>query len=108
MFNFAKNQTDLFSKLTIENVYRGMDSSNACPFAASSISLTKLIINALHIGQDVPSKEIDLQPMIFSQESPLDAIFAIMIQHLFKTWREMRATAEDFDKVDNNEINLYP
>jgi hypothetical protein len=58
-----------------------------------------LIIDALHVGQDVSTLEVDLQPMVFSQESPLDVIFTIMIQHLFKTWQEMRATAEDFDKV---------
>jgi hypothetical protein len=54
----------------------------------------------LHIGQDdLQTIDIDLQQMLFSQESPLDVLFSITIQHLFKTWREMRATAEDFDKV---------
>lgn len=101
MFNFAQNQTDLFSKMTIENSYRIGDNNHACPFAASSIALSKLICESLHVGglDDVQTIEIDLQPMIFSQESPLDTIFWISIQHLFKTWREMRATAEDFDKV---------
>ena len=55
---------------------------------------------SLHIGEeDLQDIEVDLQPMLFSQESPLDTMFSITIQHLFKTWREMRATSEDFDKV---------
>ena len=29
------------------------------------------------------------------------ALFDICIQHLFKTWRDMRASKRDFDKVIN-------
>lgn len=42
MFSFAQNQTDCFSKMTIENSYRIGDNNHACPFAASSIALTKV------------------------------------------------------------------
>ena len=67
MYAFAQNQTDLFSKLTVENVYKvGGDANHACPFAQSAIGLTKLIIEALHIGQDPSAVEVDLQPMVGS------------------------------------------
>jgi hypothetical protein len=44
MYSFAQNHTDLFSKMTIENSYRIGDINHACPFAASSIALTKVDI----------------------------------------------------------------
>lgn len=100
MVSFAQNQTDLYSKMTIENSYRMGDNNHSCPFVASSISLTKLICAAIHIGEPNMDKiETDVQPMLFSNANGLETLFSITIQHLFKTWREMRATSEDFDKV---------
>ena len=37
--------------------------------------------------------------MFFAHENPLDEMFAVVIKHVNKTWREMRATTADFDKV---------
>lgn len=37
--------------------------------------------------------------MFFTHDQALEELFAIGIQLLNKTWKEMRATAEDFHKV---------
>lgn len=37
--------------------------------------------------------------MFFSQDHSFHELFCVAIQLLNKTWKEMRATQEDFDKV---------
>jgi engulfment and cell motility protein 3 len=39
--------------------------------------------------------------MFFSQDQSFHELFCVAIQLLNKTWKEMRATQEDFDKVGN-------
>lgn len=41
----------------------------------------------------------DYHPIFFSQDRLLEELFCVCIQLLNKTWKEMRATQEDFDKV---------
>uniref|UniRef100_A0A8C6Y1W1 Engulfment and cell motility 2 n=1 Tax=Naja naja TaxID=35670 RepID=A0A8C6Y1W1_NAJNA len=41
----------------------------------------------------------DYHPMFFTHDQALEELFAICIQLLNRTWKEMRATAEDFHKV---------
>lgn len=41
----------------------------------------------------------DYHPIFFSQDRLMDELFCVCIQLLNKTWKEMRATQEDFDKV---------
>ncbi|MEE6528729.1 hypothetical protein FKM82_017233, partial [Ascaphus truei] len=41
----------------------------------------------------------DYHPMFFTHERSFEEFFCICIQLLNKTWKEMRATAEDFNKV---------
>ncbi|ROL51641.1 Engulfment and cell motility protein 3 [Anabarilius grahami] len=41
----------------------------------------------------------DYHPIFFAQDRLLEELFCICIQLLNKTWKEMRATQEDFDKV---------
>lgn len=41
----------------------------------------------------------DYHPMFFTHDRAFEELFAICIQLLNKTWKEMRATAEDFNKV---------
>lgn len=43
----------------------------------------------------------DYHPIFFNQDRLLEELFCICIQLLNKTWKEMRATQEDFDKVRN-------
>lgn len=41
----------------------------------------------------------DYHPMFFTHDRAFEELFGICIQLLNKTWKEMRATAEDFNKV---------
>lgn len=41
--------------------------------------------------------------MFFSQDHSFHELFCVAIQLLNKTWKEMRATQEDFDKVGGEE-----
>lgn len=41
----------------------------------------------------------DFSPMFFGQDHSFHELFCVSIQLLNKTWKEMRATQEDFSKV---------
>lgn len=41
----------------------------------------------------------DFHPMFFTHDRAFEEFFCICIQLLNKTWKEMRATSEDFNKV---------
>lgn len=46
----------------------------------------------------------DYHPMFFTHDRAFEELFGICIQLLNKTWKEMRATAEDFNKVRATEL----
>lgn len=41
----------------------------------------------------------DFHPMFFTHDRSFEEFFCICVQLLNKTWKEMRATSEDFNKV---------
>ena len=43
-------------------------------------------------------------PMFFCVDKPMEEFFSECIQLLNKTWKDMRATKEDFSKVRVDEI----
>lgn len=45
-------------------------------------------------------------PMFFGQDHFFQELFCICIQLVNKTWKEMRATQEDFDKVRGDAFSL--
>ncbi|CAB1313556.1 unnamed protein product, partial [Coregonus sp. 'balchen'] len=88
MAHFASRYPDAYSRFVLENSSR--EDKHECPFARSSIQLT--LILSSETGSDY-------HPIFFSQDQLLDELFCICIQLLNKTWKEMRATQEDFHKV---------
>ena len=58
-----------------------------------------LFINPEPVDPASSSSSAQFHPMFFAHENPLDEMFAVVIKHVNKTWREMRATTADFDKV---------
>lgn len=60
----------------------------ACPPSFPSLPL----LTASETGSDY-------HPIFFSQDRLMEEVFCVCIQLLNKTWKEMRATQEDFDKV---------
>ncbi|XP_043540992.1 engulfment and cell motility protein 3-like [Chiloscyllium plagiosum] len=70
-----------------------------CPFGRGSIQLTVILCEILKIGDPPSETGQDFYPMFFAQDKVFEEVFCICIQLLNKTWKEMRATQEDFDKV---------
>lgn len=81
----------------LENSSR--EDRHECPFARSSIQLTVLLCELLRVGEPCSETAQDFSPMFFGQDQSFHELFCVAIQLLNKTWKEMRATQEDFDKV---------
>uniref|UniRef100_A0A673Y6P9 Engulfment and cell motility 3 n=1 Tax=Salmo trutta TaxID=8032 RepID=A0A673Y6P9_SALTR len=92
MAHFASCYPDAYSRFVLENSSR--EDKHECPFARSSIQLTLILCEIL-----TSTCGSDYHPIFFAQDQLLDELFCICIQLLNKTWKEMRATQEDFDKV---------
>jgi len=96
---FAKHHPDQFTRLVLENSCRS--DGHACPFAAASVELVKLLGQILGVGRPplTPSQGSRFYEMFFKCEYPFEEFYTHCIVILNKTWREMRATREDFRKV---------
>uniref|UniRef100_H3CTT1 Engulfment and cell motility 3 n=1 Tax=Tetraodon nigroviridis TaxID=99883 RepID=H3CTT1_TETNG len=97
MYYFAKRYPDAYSRFVLENSSR--EDKHECPFARSSIQLTLILCEILRIGEAPSETGSDYHPIFFNQDRLLEELFCVCIQLLNKTWKEMRATQEDFDKV---------
>uniref|UniRef100_A0A8C3AV83 Engulfment and cell motility 3 n=1 Tax=Cyclopterus lumpus TaxID=8103 RepID=A0A8C3AV83_CYCLU len=97
MFYFAARYPDAYSRFVLENSSR--EDKHECPFARSSIQLTLILCEILRIGEPPSETGSDYHPVFFSQDRLMEELFCVCIQLLNKTWKEMRATQEDFDKV---------
>merc|ERR1719334_898872 len=75
--------------------------NHECPFAASSCELVKMLANILGVGQSpLPVGSTSrYHEMFFKVEHPFEEFYSVCVVLLNKTWREMRATREDFTKV---------
>ncbi|XP_058032917.1 engulfment and cell motility protein 2 isoform X2 [Ahaetulla prasina] len=97
MLYLAKHHQDAYIRIVLEN--SSSEDKHACPFGRSAIELTKMLCEILRIGELPNEGQNDYHPMFFTHDQALEELFAISIQLLNKTWKEMRATAEDFHKV---------
>lgn len=122
MYYFAARYPDAYSRFVLENSSR--EDKHECPFARSSIQLTLILCEILRIGEPRQSDLLraaisalscsssnlfclftasetgsGYHPIFFSQDRLMEELFCVCIQLLNKTWKEMRATQEDFDKV---------
>uniref|UniRef100_A0A3B4C758 ELMO domain-containing protein n=1 Tax=Pygocentrus nattereri TaxID=42514 RepID=A0A3B4C758_PYGNA len=97
MTYFASRYPDAYSRFVLENSSR--EDKHECPFARSSIQLTLTLCEILRIGEPPSETGSNYHPIFFAQDRLLEELFCICIQLLNKTWKEMRATQEDFDKV---------
>ena len=86
MVYLSKHKHDIFVQLVFAH------SDNQCPFADASIALTKILTQILDRAQEFIQ-------LIVIHDEPFKEIFCIAIQLLFKTWREMRASVHDLEKV---------
>uniref|UniRef100_A0A8C1W6U9 Engulfment and cell motility 3 n=1 Tax=Cyprinus carpio TaxID=7962 RepID=A0A8C1W6U9_CYPCA len=106
MAYFASRYPDAYSRFVLENSSR--EDKHECPFARSSIQLTLILCEILRIGEPPSETGSDYHPIFFAQDRLLEELFCICIQLLNKTWKEMRATQEDFDKVAHRSVSKAP
>lgn len=96
MIYFARNYTQLYTKVVHENSCRADEYE--CPFGRTSIELVRVLCEILKIGESYDQAK-DFHPMIFTHDHPFEEFFCVCIVALNKTWKDMRATSEDFSKV---------
>ncbi|PNF37142.1 Engulfment and cell motility protein 1 [Cryptotermes secundus] len=97
MVYFARNHTENYTKVVLENSCRADE--HECPFGRTSVELVKLLCEVLRIGEAPSEQGQNYHPMFFTHDHPFEEFFCICIILLNKTWKEMRATTEDFVKV---------
>jgi len=95
---FARNHTDDYRRLVLEN---SRFDDHDCPVIRGCIALTKNICEVLKVGH--PPNEADepqlFHPFFFSHEHAFQELFCLATRRLNKTWKEMRASVNDFSKV---------
>lgn len=97
MVYFARNYSQQYTKIIHENSCRGDE--HECPFGRASIELVKALCDILRIGEPPSDQSVDFQPMFFTHDYPFEEFFCICTLTLNRTWKDMRATGEDFQKV---------
>ena len=97
VYYFAHHQEENYVKVVLENSCR--EDKHDCPFIRSSIMLTRVLCDILKIGEPPSDEGKTYHPMFFNDCKVFEKLFCICIQLLNKTWREMRASEEDFPKV---------
>uniref|UniRef100_A0AAR2LUM5 ELMO domain-containing protein n=1 Tax=Pygocentrus nattereri TaxID=42514 RepID=A0AAR2LUM5_PYGNA len=97
MLYLAKFHQDTYIRIVLENSSR--EDKHECPFGRCAIELTRMLCEILQVGE-LPNEGCnDYHPMFFTHDRAWEEFFCVCIQLLNKTWKEMRATAEDFNKV---------
>ncbi|XP_058791018.1 engulfment and cell motility protein 1 isoform X2 [Phymastichus coffea] len=97
MVYFARNHTENYTKVVLENSCRADE--HECPFGRTSVELVKLLCDVLRIGEAPSEQGQSYHPMFFTHDHPFEEFYCACIVLLNKTWKEMRATIEDFVKV---------
>ncbi|KAJ8924920.1 hypothetical protein NQ315_001077 [Exocentrus adspersus] len=97
MIYFARNHPESYTKLVLENSCRADE--HECPFGRASVELVRILCELLKIGEAPSEQCVTYQPLFFTHDHPFEECFCICIVLLNKTWKEMRATSEDFGKV---------
>jgi len=97
MVYFARNQQDSFVRLVLENSSR--DDKHVCPFGKTSVELAKKLCEILKIGEQPTELGDEYYPMFFTHDHAFEEFYCICILLFNKTWKEMAAIKDDFDKV---------
>lgn len=97
MVYFATNYSQAYTKVVHENSCRADE--HDCQFGRTSIELVKILCEILHIGEPPLEQGVDFHPIFFTHDHPFEEFFCVCIVVLNKTWKDMRATSEDFAKV---------
>ncbi len=93
MVYFAKSKHEIFTRLLFAHT------ENQCPFAQMSVALTKVLCQIFRVGEPPSEIGYDFISVLIWNEEPFKEVFCTCIQLLFKTWREMKASVVDQEKV---------
>lgn len=97
MLYFARNYAAAYTAIVHENACRGAE--HECPFGRTAIELVRQLCDILHIGEAPSDQGTEYCTMFFAHDHPFEETFCAAVQVLHRTWKDMRATAEDFSKV---------
>ncbi|XP_038069330.1 engulfment and cell motility protein 1-like [Patiria miniata] len=97
MYYFATSHNESYTKVVLENSCRADE--HECPFARTSIALTRILCEILKVGEAPTETGQDYFPMFFSCDNAFKEFFCQCIRLFNRTWKEMRAELEDFPKV---------
>lgn len=97
MVYLARNYVQNYKKVVHENSCRADE--HECQFGRTSVELVKLLCEILRIGEAFSEQGLEYYPMFFTHDHPFEEFYCICIMVLNKTWKDMRATNEDFAKV---------
>lgn len=93
---FAEKYNLSFTTAVQENLCSSPE--HICPLAESSVLLSELLCRVFNVGQP-PAEEGTFLLMFFSHDCFLEEVFSVCMLLVFKTWREMRASAAGVRKV---------
>lgn len=120
MYYFAKYHVEAYTKVSQPLNYRILSTRSSlmrfslqvvlenscradvheCPFGRTSIELVKLLCQILRIGISPDEQKNPIYyPLFFTHDHPFEEFYSVCIILLNKTWKEMRASIEDFEKV---------
>lgn len=97
MMYFVEKHQEQYVKVILENF--GRDPEYECPFGRCTKHLVKILCELLGVGNAMSDTSVDYQPIVFVAANILEEIYCVSIQLLNKTWKEMRATSQDFSRV---------
>ena len=58
-----------------------------------------MLAELLNVGAPISETSEEFQPMFFSSPHIFKELYSVTVQLLNKTWKEMRATSADFNRV---------
>jgi len=97
MHYFSRHHLEKYMKVVLENSCR--QDNHECPFVESSCALVTLLTDLLGVGRAPVLNNTRFHEMFFKYEEPFEEFFSYCVVILNKTWRDMRATRQDFSKV---------
>lgn len=96
MHYFATKNTEVFRQWVLESFSR---ETSECPFFASSAEVVNILVDLLRIGQPPADQGGVYDSVIFCSDHPFEEAYCLGMNTLNKTWKEMKATSQDFPKV---------
>lgn len=97
MLYFARNYAPAYTAIVHENSCRAAE--HECPFGRTGIELVRVLCEILRIGEAPSEQGQDYCTMFFAHDHPFEETFCACVSVLHRTWKDMRATGEDFSKV---------